>query len=232
MITKITSDKRHFNDHGWLKTYWLFSFSDYYDPTNMSHGRVRVFNDDIILPNSGFPTHPHEEMEIVTLVMNGVISHKDSMGNEGIIEAGDVQRMSAGTGLTHSEHNLRQEDLSLYQIWLYPEIKGVAPSYEQKNYTAEKYINTLFPVASGQNKAEAVSMNSNATIYRSVMDKGLELAFSTDSTRKILVYITYGTVTINDQVFTTKDQARIENEGTLTLRADEKTDIILIDSAA
>lgn len=232
MITKISSDKRNFKDLGWLKTYWLFSFSDYYDPANLSHGKLRVFNDDIILPNSGFPTHPHEEMEIITLVMNGVISHKDSMGNEGIVEAGDVQRMSAGTGLTHSEYNLHQEDLSLYQIWLYPEKKGIAPSYEQKNFADEKYLNTLFPVASGQNKPEAVSMNANATIYHSVMDKGIELTFTTDITRKILVYVTYGAVTINDQVFTAKDQARIENEEILTLRADEKTDLILIDSAA
>lgn len=108
MIEIVKADNRHFSDYGWLKTYWLFSFSNYYDPHNIQFGALRVFNDDIVEPGTGFPTHPHEEMEIITIVLRGEMTHKDSMGNETVIKAGDVQRMSAGTGLTHSEYNLAE----------------------------------------------------------------------------------------------------------------------------
>ena len=108
MIQLISKDKRHFSDFGWLKTYWLFSFSKYFDPNNIQFGALRVFNDDIVAPGTGFPTHPHDEMEIITIVIKGEMTHEDSMGNKAVIKAGDVQRMSAGTGLTHSEFNLKE----------------------------------------------------------------------------------------------------------------------------
>lgn len=232
MIKKIPADKRHFNDHGWLKTYWLFSFSDYYDPKNLTHGRLRVFNDDVIAPDGGFPTHPHEEMEIVTLVMRGAISHKDSMGNVGKVEAGDVQRMSAGTGLTHSEFNLESEQLEFYQVWLYPDTKGAPPSYEQKNYSAESSINILKAVASGEGKAGAVTMNCSGTIYRSILKKDQEITYTTTAKRQIFVYVTSGVLRINGQKFLAKDQARIGKEERLHLTAEENTDFILIDTVA
>mgnify|MGYP001812022466 FL=1 len=126
--TIIPANQRHFTNMGWLQTYWLFSFSNYYDPANMGHGKLRVFNDDVVRPKTGFPTHPHEEMEIITIVLKGEISHKDSMGNGGVIRAGEVQRMSAGTGLTHSEYNEADLDLHFFQIWILPDESGLPPS--------------------------------------------------------------------------------------------------------
>ena len=121
MIQVITATERHFSDFGWLKTYWLFSFADYYDPGNIQFGALRVFNDDVVEPGAGFPTHPHEEMEIITLVQSGEITHEDSMGNRAVMRAGEVQRMSAGTGLTHSEFNLGREPVHFFQVWILPD---------------------------------------------------------------------------------------------------------------
>ncbi len=118
MIDIIKADQRHFSDFGWLQTYWLFSFSSYFDPQNIRFGSLRVFNDDVVNPGTGFPTHPHEEMEIITIVLEGEMTHQDSMGNKTVIKAGDVQRMSAGTGLTHSEYNLAEKPVHFYQIWI------------------------------------------------------------------------------------------------------------------
>lgn len=172
MIDIIKADQRHFSDFGWLQTYWLFSFSDYYDPHNIQFGALRVFNDDVVAPETGFPTHPHEEMEIVTLVLEGEMTHQDSMGNKTVIKAGDVQRMSAGTGLTHSEFNLTDKPVHFHQIWIYPDTKGLAPSYDQESFDAEAWANRLLAVASGQGIDGAVTFHTDATIYRCSMDKG------------------------------------------------------------
>ncbi|OQW95695.1 MAG: hypothetical protein BWK77_07025 [Verrucomicrobia bacterium A1] len=118
MTQVIRAAQRHFSDFGWLKTFWLFSFSDYYDPENVQFGTLRVFNDDVVAPGTGFPAHPHQEMEIITVVLEGEMTHEDSMGNQAVIRAGDVQRMSAGTGLTHSEFNLADKPVHFYQVWV------------------------------------------------------------------------------------------------------------------
>ena len=118
MIHVIRADDRHFTDFGWLKTYWLFSFSEYYDPVNIQFGALRVFNDDVVAPHTGFGTHPHQEMEIITIVLDGEVTHEDSLGTKAVIRAGDVQRMSAGTGIRHSEFNLGEVPAHFYQIWL------------------------------------------------------------------------------------------------------------------
>lgn len=124
MKRTIRAPERHYNDHGWLKTFWLFSFSDYYDPENINFGSLRVFNDDVVEAGGGFPTHPHSEMEIVSIVLDGQLTHADSMGNKGVIRPCEVQRMSAGTGLTHSEFNDGDTPTHFYQIWLHPDEKG------------------------------------------------------------------------------------------------------------
>jgi hypothetical protein len=216
-------------DRGWLKTYWLFSFSNYYDPKNINFGKLRVFNDDMVQPGTGFPTHPHEEMEIVTIVLEGEITHEDSMGNRGVIKAGDVQRMSAGTGLTHSEYNLSDKPLYFYQIWIYPDQIGLEPSYEQMNYHLSDYKNCLFPVASGQGITNTVTFHTDATIYRSNLDFGKELDFKTDQDRKIFIYVKSGDLTVNGETLGEKDQVRIEFETELKLEANSNTDFILID---
>jgi len=228
-MTIIPAERRHFTDMGWLQTYWLFSFSSYYDPENMGHGKLRVFNDDVVRPGTGFPTHPHDEMEIITLVMKGEITHKDSMGNGGVIRAGEVQRMSAGTGLTHSEYNEAEEALHFYQVWILPDQAGLPPSYEQKQFDAADFKNTLFPVASGQGKEGAVSFHTDATIYRSHLEAGRQLEHVTQPDRKLFVYLTAGGLRVDGKRLANGDQARIDGVAALVLAAEQDADFILID---
>ncbi len=229
MVKIVPASNRHFSDFGWLKTYWLFSFSDYYDPDNIQFGALRVFNDDVVEPGMGFPTHPHEEMEIVTIVLDGEMTHADSMGNKSVIRVGDVQRMSAGTGLTHSEFNLAETTVHFYQIWIYPDEKGLKPTYDQKHYEPGAWRNTLFPVASGQNKPGTVTFHTNATIYRADLEKGKVVNFETDPSRRIFVYITQGQANINGQNVTTNDQARIDLETAIRVKASTFVSLVLID---
>jgi hypothetical protein len=214
---------------GWLQTYWLFSFSNYYDPANMGHGKLRVFNDDVVRPGTGFPTHPHDEMEIITIVLEGEISHRDSMGNGGVVRAGEVQRMSAGTGLTHSEYNEGDRDLHFYQVWILPDEKGLAPSYEQKKVDPADFTNVLFPLASGQGQAGAVSFHTDATIYRSRLEAGRQVHHQTSADRKLFVYLTTGSLRVNGETLAARDQARLDGVETLELAADRVADFILID---
>ncbi len=229
MIQIISAGKRHFSDFGWLKTYWLFSFSDYYDPENTGFGALRVFNDDVVEPGKGFPAHPHNEMEIITLVLKGEIAHKDSMGNETVIRAGDVQRMSAGTGLTHSEFNLSDKPVHFYQIWIRPSVMGVKPVYDQRSFTSRSWKNRLLAVASGQGIPDTVSFQADATIYRSDLDKGETIDFKTEAARKTFIYVTAGDLRINDLRLTTGDQARIDQEKTLKIMANKNSRFVLID---
>jgi redox-sensitive bicupin YhaK (pirin superfamily) len=148
MIQVIRASERHFTDYNWLQTYWLFSFADYYDPDNIQFGALRVVNDDVVQPHKGFGTHPHEEMEIITIVLEGEVTHADSLGTKAVIRAGDVQRMSAGTGIRHSEFNLGDVPAHFYQIWLYPDTRGVEPGYGQQSFAAADRTNRLLPVAS------------------------------------------------------------------------------------
>jgi redox-sensitive bicupin YhaK (pirin superfamily) len=229
MIEIIRSDQRHFSDFGWLKTYWLFSFSSYYDPDNIQFGALRVFNDDVVEPGTGFPTHPHEEMEIVTVMLEGEMTHKDSMGNKSVIRKGDVQRMSAGTGLTHSEFNLAKELVHFYQIWIFPDERGLAPSYDQKRFDEASWKNVLLPVASGQNIPNTVTFHTNATIYLADLDTGKNIQFNTTESRRIFVYVTNGELKVNGQQLREKDQARIDLEDNIHIEALETTSLIVID---
>jgi len=229
MIRVIKADERHFSDFGWLKTYWLFSFSNYFDPNNIQFGALRVFNDDVVDPGTGFPTHPHEEMEIVTIVLEGEMTHRDSMGNEAVIKAGDVQRMSAGTGLTHSEFNLADQPVHFYQIWIFPDNAGLASSYDQKSYKGSQWKGRLLPVASGQGLPGTVTFHTDATIYRCTLDAGKEVSHTATAGRRIFVYVTEGRLAINGELLSAKDQARIDLEDPLVLQAREQTDLILID---
>jgi redox-sensitive bicupin YhaK (pirin superfamily) len=228
-MTLIRASERHAGDFGWLKTYWLFSFAHYYDPRNIQFGALRVFNDDVVQPGTGFPTHPHEEMEIVTVVLSGEITHEDSMGTRAVIRAGDVQRMSAGTGLTHSEFNLAAEPVHFYQIWIYPDETGLPPSYDQRTFDPEAWKNRLLPVASGQGRAGAVTFHTNATIYRAGLEAGREITFTPDGARRVFVYLTQGELTVNGERLGTNDQARIEAEETLRLQAVRDAQFVLID---
>jgi redox-sensitive bicupin YhaK (pirin superfamily) len=229
MIEVIKGDRRHFSDFGWLKTYWLFSFSSYFDPQNIQFGALRVFNDDIVEPGTGFPTHPHEEMEIVTIVLQGAMTHQDSMGNKAVIKAGDVQRMSAGTGLTHSEFNLSDEPVHFYQIWIYPDHAGLNPSYDQRSYHSENWKNRLFPVASGQGVPGSVSFHTDATIYRCALEAEKKVVHNETAGRRIFLYLTDGRVSINGASLKATDQARIDIEESVVIQAQQPSELILID---
>lgn len=231
MIEIINADKRHFTDYGWLKTYWLFSFGLYYDPQNIRHGKLRVFNDDVVKPQSGFQKHPHEEMEIVSIVLSGEMTHKDTMGNTTTIRAGDVQRMSAGTGLFHSEWNNGAEPVKFFQIWLEPTVTGIPPSYDQKKFSPEAWQDKLLPIASGQ-KGEAVFMHTDATIYRSEFSAGKSVKFVSDAARKLFLYVLKGELKVNDNLLESRDQARISDTAEISIAAEQQADFILIDSAA
>ncbi|MCI5161608.1 MAG: pirin family protein [Candidatus Electrothrix sp. AX5] len=225
----IKAVERHFSDFGWLQTYWLFSFSNFYDPQNVQLGALRVFNDDIVEPDGGFATHPHEEMEIVTIVLQGEITHEDSMGNKTVIRAGDVQRMSAGTGLTHSEYNLGKEAVSFYQIWILPDTAGLEPTYAQKTYDASQWQNKLLPVASGQDIPEAVTFHTDATIYRCQLDLGEEVVHDCAEGRCVFLYLTEGSLSVNGQEVAARDQVRVTTAEELVIKGRELSDFMLID---
>jgi redox-sensitive bicupin YhaK (pirin superfamily) len=229
MIDVIKAKDRHFNDFQWLQTYWLFSFSSYFDPHNIQFGALRVFNDDIVRPGTGFPTHPHEEMEIITIVLTGEMTHEDSMGNKTVIQAGDVQRMSAGTGLTHSEFNLAKDPVNFYQIWIFPDKSGLEPTYDQKTFSPSQWKNKLCPVASGQGIPETVTFHTDATIYRSDLDKDQSVIFDATTGRRIFIYITNGELSVDGQKLEQKDQARIDTDDPIDIKAVSNTDFILID---
>lgn len=228
----VKADRRHFSDDGWLKTYWLFSFSDYYDPDNLRFGALRVFNDDFVAPGTGFPPHTHQEFEIVTIVLSGEITHEDSIGNRAVVRAGDVQRMSAGTGVTHSEYNLGVKPLHSYQVWIFPKVRGLEPSYDQKSFSAASRKNRLVPVVSGQELPDVVTMHADATIYVARLDADRTIEFSTDQSRCIFVYLTAGDMEINGERLRSGDQARITRESSLRLKAHDTTSLVLIDVPA
>jgi hypothetical protein len=229
MIEVVKARDRHFSDFGWLKTYWLFSFSRYFDPHNIQFGALRVFNDDVVEPGTGFPTHPHEEMEIITIVLKGEMTHEDSMGNKTVIKAGDVQRMSAGTGLTHSEFNLADTPVHFYQIWIYPDTSGLEPTYDQRTYDPSEWKNKLLPVASGQNLQKVVTFHTDATIYRSDLEAGRTITLDRTKNRRIFIYLTKGSLSVNGKHIVEADQARVDIEEPLVLTAEQDVEVILID---
>lgn len=229
MVRTIRAEDRHFSDFGWLQTYWLFSFSNYFDPANIQFGALRVFNDDVVRPGKGFPTHPHEEMEIVTVVLDGEMTHEDSMGNKAVIRTGDVQRMSAGTGLTHSEFNLADKPVHFYQVWILPDEAGLEPTYDQRSYAPEQWKNELVPVASGRGIPGAVTFHTDATIYRTDLDAGREVVFYETQGRRIFVYLIAGRLDINGTALRVNDQARADVNEPLRLKAEEAAELVLID---
>ncbi len=230
MIQKIAADDRYHIESDWLSAYWLFSFDRYYDPNNMAFGPLRVFNHDTIQGGSGFPTHSHREMEIVTYVLVGQLAHKDSTGGVGFINPGEVQRMTAGTGIAHSEFNASEtEATKLLQIWVIPEREGLTPSYEQKQFSLEQRTGKLLPIASGWDLPETVKIHQDATFYVSRLNAGDVIAHEMNEKRRAFLYVIEGEITLNGEVFKAGDQARITNESQLALAATNNGEIILID---
>lgn len=227
MIKKIPASKRYFSDFGWLKSYWLFSFDNYFDPENRQFGSIRVFNDDIVIAGKGFGMHPHREMEIVSIILSGAITHEDSIGTSERIKAGEVQVMSAGTGIEHSEYNREDEDLHLYQIWFMPNKRELKPSYQQKDFSKIDRANSLLAVASGSAIDGALLINSNSTLYLRNLEPGRQLEHNFDSQKKYFIYLTSGKLQVNDTEFEPGDQARIKDEDSFTVSATETAEFVL-----
>lgn len=226
-------ERHHAAPVAWLNSHFLFSFADYYDPKNVHFGPLRVFNDDMVQPHSGFPQHPHSEMEIVTLVLQGEVTHEDTMGNKTTIRKGEVQRMTAGTGIAHSEMNRTDKPLHIYQLWFLPNQKGLSPSYEQKDIDFLSHKNELVPLVTGQRVLEdVVYMNSNTTVYWANLREEKEIEFKTFPIRNTFVYVKEGTIYINGSEIGPNDQARLTDENVLHIRAEKDAQFILIDLPA
>ena len=232
MITvRKAADRGHF-DHGWLDTWHTFSFADYHDPRHMGFRSLRVINDDRVAPATGFGTHPHRDMEIVTYVLEGALAHKDSMGNGSTIRPGDVQRMSAGTGITHSEFNASKVDpVHLLQIWLLPRERGLVPGYEQKAFTDEDKRNRLRLVASPDGRAGSVTIHQDAQLYATQLDAGHSVALEPANGRHAWVQVARGAVTLNGIELGAGDGAALSDESRIELTGREASEVLVFDLA-
>ncbi|RJS60285.1 pirin family protein [Bacillus sp. PK3_68] len=232
MITIYPASSRHTADHGWLKSHFSFSFAEYYNPENMNFGPMRVLNDDIVKPHRGFGAHPHREMEIVSIVLSGYLKHEDSAGHTATTTFGGVQRMSAGTGVIHSEVNpSSDEDVNFLQLWFEPKENGLTPSYEQTNFDVDQLKNQLLPIVSQEPISEQTAyIHQDLTVYLSDLEKGQELTFTQKEGRRIFLFVIEGKVMINaEAVLHQRDSARITETGTLQIIAESDSRFMLID---
>ena len=230
MIQVIKSEDRYHADMGWLSTYWHFSFDTYYDPSNMNWGALRVFNDDVVQPGQGFGMHPHRDMEIVTYVLEGELEHRDNQGNTGVIHPGEVQVMSAGTGIVHSEYNHSKErPVHLLQLWIMPRTKGLKPRWEQRQFTQAERSGTLLPVVSDGKVPGTLHIDQDATISVTALKAGQAVVHKSRPGRKAYVFVIAGELLLNGAPVKAGDQARIADEPELNLKAVEDGEVILLD---
>jgi redox-sensitive bicupin YhaK (pirin superfamily) len=219
-------------DHGWLKAKHHFSFADYYDPRNTSHGALRVWNDDEIAPNSGFPAHPHANMEIITYVREGAITHQDSLGNKGRTEAGDVQVMSAGSGIRHSEYNLEPTKTKIFQIWIQPATHGGEPTWGSKPFPKADRSGKLVTIASGfAGDKEALPIRAEARVLATTLKAGESAEYAAGKTRNLYLVPAAGAVEVNGVRVNARDGAAIRDEETLKITALEDSELVLVDAA-
>ena len=243
MITLRKSAERGYADHGWLKSFHSFSFADYYDPRHMGVGNLRVINEDRIAPGTGFGTHGHRDMEIVSYVLEGALAHKDSMGNgeagadaagkaAGVIRPGDVQRMSAGTGVRHSEFNHAADAATHFlQIWVLPERTGIAPGYEQKHFSAEDKRGRLVTVASRDGREGSVTIHADAAIRAGLFTGEERAELALDPRRIAYVHVVRGGLRVNGQPLQAGDALRLELEAQLVLDGGEDAEVLVFDLA-
>jgi len=232
MLTVRKSEDRGHADHGWLQSYHSFSFADYYDPAYMGWGNLRVINDDLIAPGGGFGMHGHRDMEIVTYVTTGALAHKDSMGNGTAIPPGDVQRMSAGSGVRHSEFNDAPDQAThLFQIWIEPREKGITPGYEQKSFADAEKRGRLRLIASPDGAAGSVTIHADASLYAGLFDGGEAATLPLDPARKAYVHVARGTLAVNGQNLRKGDAALLANENNLTLSDGHDAEVLVFDLA-
>lgn len=217
-------------DHGWLDTWHSFSFADYYDPAEMGWGPLRVINDDIIAPDSGFGRHGHRDMEIVTYMLSGTLSHGDSMQNATTLRRPEVQRMSAGRGVMHSEFNASNDERAhLLQIWIEPDVTGIAPEYEQRAFADAAKRGGWQAVATPDGRAGSFAIHQDASLYATLLAPGERLAHVLTPGRRAYVHVARGDVTLNGQALATGDGAKIAEESALTLAALGEAEVLLFD---
>ena len=217
-------------DHGWLKARHHFSFANYYDPRRMGWGRLRVWNDDEIAAKSGFPPHPHADMEIITYVRTGAITHEDSMGNRGRTAAGDVQVMSAGTGVRHSEFNLEDETTTLFQIWIETDRPGAKPSWGQREFPKSDRSGRFTVMASGDAADGALSINADAKVLGATLKAGESLSYDLGAGRRAYLVPAVGEVEVNGETLNARDAAAIVDEKTVTITARADAELVMVDS--
>lgn len=232
MIKIRRAEERGGSNHGWLDTRHTFSFADYYDPQHMGFRSLRVINDDRVAPAAGFPTHPHRDMEIVSYVVEGGLAHRDSMGNGSIIRPGEVQRMSAGTGVTHSEYNASQTEWSRFlQIWIVPERKGLPPSYEQKLFPEAERRGALRLVASRDGRDGSVTIHQDASIHAGFLSEGDEVGLALAAGRHAWVQIVRGRVRLGTIDLEEGDGAAISEESAVRLEGRDDAEVLIFDLA-
>jgi hypothetical protein len=232
MIKIRKSNERGQADHGWLNTHFTFSFAEYYDPKHVQFRTLRVMNDDRVAGGGGFPMHPHRDMEIVTYVLEGALEHRDSMGNGSVIKSGDIQYMSAGTGVTHSEFNAsKTEPVHLYQIWMFPESQGLKPAYDQKNFTQMEKRGKLRLIASPDGRDGAVKIRQHNELYATVLGAGESVKHELKPDRHAYVQVARGSVTLNGKELAEGDGAAISKEKSLELTGVNDAEVLLFDLA-
>jgi len=232
MIAVRKADERGHANHGWLDSFHTFSFADYYDPREMGFGTLRVINEDRVAPGKGFGKHPHRDMEIISYVLEGALEHKDSMGTGSVIRPGDVQRMSAGTGVFHSEFNAsRDQAVHFLQIWIEPNRLGVAPGYEQKNFPVSEKKGRLRLIASPEGTDGSVQINQNAHVYAAVLDADDAASYALPAGHNAYVHVARGSIKVNDTALGTGDGAKISGERELRLTQGVGAEVLLFDMA-
>ena len=230
MIRVRKSEDRGHADHGWLKSRHSFSFADYRDPAHMGFGNLRVINEDRVAPGEGFGTHGHRDMEIISYVLEGELAHKDTLGNVKTIPPGDVQRMSAGTGVQHSEFNHATDQTTHFlQIWILPKFTGVRPGYEQKTFPLQDKRGKLRLVASPDGAADSVTINADARMYAGLIDGNEQASLPTDPQRKYYVHLVRGELEVNGQRLKAGDAAMLESESEVTLKSGRDAEVLVFD---
>jgi redox-sensitive bicupin YhaK (pirin superfamily) len=230
MLEVRRSRDRGYADHGWLKTFHTFSFADYYDPEYVEFGPLRVINEDRVKPGKGFGTHGHRDMEILTYILEGELEHKDSLGNGSVIHPGDVQRMSAGTGVMHSEFNpSTSQHVHLLQIWIRPSTVGLQPEYEQKHFTDEEKRGTLRLIASPNGEAGSVTIHQDALVYSGLFQDSERAQFDVARHRRAYVHVARGSIAVNETRLNAGDGIKITQPERFTLQNGRAADVMVFD---
>ena len=230
MIVLRKANERGHANHGWLDSYFSFSFAEYHDPQHMGFSSLRVINEDVVQPGKGFGTHGHRDMEIITYILAGALEHKDSMGNGSVIRPGDVQRMSAGRGVQHSEFNPSPSELvHLLQIWIEPNVRGIEPEYEETHFDAASKRGRLRLIASSEGRDGSVTIHQDASVYAAMLDGAERASHALAPGRKAYVHVARGSVTVNGNALGAGDALKASGESAIVIETGDDAEILLFD---